>query len=513
MSVAKSSNRQMAINMASSICVFALNLCVSFFLTPFIVGRLGAAAYGFVGLSNNIIGYTALLTVAVNSMAGRFITIKVHEREIFQANVYMSSVFYANLALSVVVLSLLIGFTIFMPYLIRVPDDLLSDVRTLFVLLVVSSCLGLLTGVISVAAFIRNRLDILNIRNLIGGVIRVVLLLLLFGFFVPRLWYIGVSALVMGLYSMISNFYFYKRLTPELRINKKYFDFARLKEVASAGVWNILTKLSEILSRGFDLLLANMFISARAMGLLSITQVIPVMIIGFFGALTSNFMPEQIRLYALKDFEGLKQEFFKAMRICGFLSCIPLSILFAYGDTFYSLWLPTENARLLYLLTLAGSVGTAFAMPLEPLWNIFTITNKLRKSSLNLLYNSIGIFATILLSMFVVKDDLARLYILAGTRTFFGSCRCVIFLPRYGARCLGFSKWVFYPQIFKNLLNICFISALSVVFKNFFLGPEWGSLILGCVFTAIVGIGISSVTVLTSSDRLYIINRIKSMVL
>lgn len=66
----RSTHRQMAVNMLSGICVFALNLCVSFFLTPFIVGKLGTAAYGFIGLSNNIIGYSGLLTIAVNSMAG-----------------------------------------------------------------------------------------------------------------------------------------------------------------------------------------------------------------------------------------------------------------------------------------------------------------------------------------------------------------------------------------------------------------------------------------------------------
>ena len=86
-----------------------------------------------------------------------------------------------------------------------------------------------MTGVISVGAFIRNRLDITNIRNVVGSFIRVILMLLLFGLFVPHLWYIGLTVIVMDVYIIGSNYYFYRLLTPELHVKWKYFDFKYVK--------------------------------------------------------------------------------------------------------------------------------------------------------------------------------------------------------------------------------------------------------------------------------------------
>lgn len=497
----RSTHRQMAVNMASSIAVFALNLCVSFFLTPFIVAKLGTAAYGFVGLSNNIIGYTSLLTVALNSMAGRFVTVKVHEGNLKHANIYLSSVFFANLLLAGVIFVILAIVVVFLPDWINIPSDLVGDVRLLFSLLAISCCLGLLTGVVSVSTFIRNRLDFSNIRSLVGTVIRVCLLLLMFGLLPPRLWYLGISVVVMEVYALSTNYWFFKELTPELKIKISYFDFGKLREIIASGAWNILNKLSEILSRGFDLLLANLFIGALAMGQLSISQVLPVMVISFVSMISGNFAPEFTRLYAKQDWVALKQELLTSVRISSFISCFPLPILYAYSDIFYSLWLPSENSALLYYLTLLGSFASSVSMPQEPLWNIFTITNRVRQSSLNLIYNSIGSFAVILIAMFFIKDTIVALFVLAGTRTCFGLVRCLTFLPSYGAKCLGFDKSTFYPLIWRNFCNIIIITVVSILLKIFVLEYNWISLILGCLFTVIVSVLSSSYLVLNKKDK------------
>ena len=82
----RSRNKQLAINITATVVSFVVNLGIQFFLTPFIVSSLGPAAYGFVGLSNNIITYTQLISVALHSMASRFITIKYTQGDVESAN-------------------------------------------------------------------------------------------------------------------------------------------------------------------------------------------------------------------------------------------------------------------------------------------------------------------------------------------------------------------------------------------------------------------------------------------
>ena len=74
-----SENKRLFINLVSSIVALIVNMGISFFLSPYIINNVGAEAYGFVSLANNFVNYASLLTIALNSMAGRFIAIKIHQ--------------------------------------------------------------------------------------------------------------------------------------------------------------------------------------------------------------------------------------------------------------------------------------------------------------------------------------------------------------------------------------------------------------------------------------------------
>lgn len=496
----QSKNQQLSLNLMSSLGVYILGLAVTFFLTPYIVEKLGADTYGFVGLSGTIIGYTGLITMAVGSMAGRFITIKVHEGDFESANKYLSSLFFVNLGLSAIFMVGYIIFAIFMPYFLDVSPKILNDVRILFLLLGLNSCLGLILGIIGIGTFIKNRLDFANIRTAFGQILNSSILIILFTFFKPRIWYYGVAGILMEIYVIVSNYYFFKNLTPELQISRSMFDVKYIKELIASGLWNVVTKLSQLLNKGFDLLLANLFISAYCMGILSLSQSIPVLILSLLGSVSNVFAPELTKLYAKHDFEGMLVEFRKALRITGLLSCLPLCVFFAYGDIFYRLWLPSENSDLLYIISCLGSMGLIFALPLEPLWPIFTITNTVKKSSISLLINSSVVFVLVLLSMLVVKDQILRLYCLAGISSTIGTIRILTFLPMYGAKCLNFNKFIFYPYILRYALNFCIILLLSFVFKNFIHMDSWSWLITGAVFTCVVGVIVSCLILLSKED-------------
>ena len=72
------SKKQLTKNMIASLLVFAINMGVNFFLSPYIVKNIGTEAYGFVSLANNFVNYATIITLAINSMASRFITIAIH---------------------------------------------------------------------------------------------------------------------------------------------------------------------------------------------------------------------------------------------------------------------------------------------------------------------------------------------------------------------------------------------------------------------------------------------------
>lgn len=175
-------NKQMAINMLASLIAFMVGLGIRFFLTPYIVSTLGSEAYGFIGLSLNILSYTSLITIALNSMAGRFVTIRYVEKDFTVANQYFSSVYYSNLILAVIILLIGIGLVLFLEYLIEIPVSLIIDVKFLFILLLLNTIINLVMEVWCGATFIKNRLDLSNIRNIIGNLLNACILVSLFNF-------------------------------------------------------------------------------------------------------------------------------------------------------------------------------------------------------------------------------------------------------------------------------------------------------------------------------------------
>lgn len=88
--------KQLLVNMIASLVNFVVSIGIGLFLTPYVVHNIGAEAYGFVGLASTFVGYAQLFTVALTSVAGRFITVAYHEGNELKANRYYSSTLAAN---------------------------------------------------------------------------------------------------------------------------------------------------------------------------------------------------------------------------------------------------------------------------------------------------------------------------------------------------------------------------------------------------------------------------------
>ena len=97
-------SRQLALNMTFSVLAFVLNFCISFFITPYITQQFGSEAYGFVKLANDFTEYAALFSVALNSMASRFLMLERTRGNVVAANQYFSSITLANVILTTVLM-------------------------------------------------------------------------------------------------------------------------------------------------------------------------------------------------------------------------------------------------------------------------------------------------------------------------------------------------------------------------------------------------------------------------
>ena len=121
-------HRQLVVNLFAQILGFIVSMAISFFLTPFIVENVGREAYGFVGLANNFVEYAQVLVVALNSMASRFITISIFQNKNDDTNKYFSSVVFANIFISLVLILPMIWILMNLSNIVNVPLQIENDV-------------------------------------------------------------------------------------------------------------------------------------------------------------------------------------------------------------------------------------------------------------------------------------------------------------------------------------------------------------------------------------------------
>ena len=255
-------DKALIINTIASFVTFVVGLGIAFFFTPFLTDTVGEEAYGFVSLGNNVINYITILTVALNSVAGRFITIEYHQGKKKEANEYFSSVLMANIAIIPVILAVAVPAILNAEKLLDIPVELQASVKLLFFFILFNFIITLISTVYNVATFITNRLYLSSIANIVTALLRVFLMCLLFGMLPPNVAYIGIVTCICTFVGLVMNMYYTRLLVPDIRLKMCYVHWIKVKELISAGIWNSISRLSQVLSDGLDLVITNIWISA-----------------------------------------------------------------------------------------------------------------------------------------------------------------------------------------------------------------------------------------------------------
>ncbi|MBE3610444.1 MATE family efflux transporter [Campylobacter californiensis] len=498
----------MAINLISSIIVFMVSMGINFFLTPYILKSLGNEAFGFVGLSNAIVSYAAVITVAINSVSGRFVAYEWHKGNLERANSYYSSVLAVNFifALFVVVASGI--FILNLDVILNVPSHIKTDVTLTFVFYFINFCVGLFNGVITVCAFVRNKLYLLSIRNAISSAILATLIVLLFYLFSAMITYIAISALISSIFVLLSTIYMSKRITPELKFDLKIFDFNKIKELLNSGVWNSFNALNRILLTGMDLFICNIFINAWMTGILATAKAAPIILESFVAQLSSIFSPKFVEFYSKGNILALINEAKFSMRTVAFIMSAPAAFFVVFGRDFYSLWLPFKSAdeiTLIYNLSMITLVPIVFISYLFSLFGIDSATNKLRRPAIA---NTILGVSTILAQICIVKFSDYGIYGIAIVGAGFYCIRILFFDLINAALNLDVKLTTFYGVYLRNLALFVFVCMIYYAISRLVSIQSWIDLAFALVALLAFGYIINLFLIFNKFEQRILMNKI-----
>lgn len=494
------------INLIASIVAFGVNIIINFFLTPFIVDELGVEAYGFYSLGINFITYVSILNIALNSMAGRFITIELHKNNIKQANVYFTSVIYANIFLTIFLLIPTILVIIYLDKLLNIPSVLVQDVKLLFSLLFANFFINIIFSHFSVSIFATNRLYLASLRNIESNIIKLIVILGLFVFFTPAVSYMGIATLAATIYITLFYLKYYLKYLPQIKLKKIYFNISAIKEIISSGWWNALTHLGQVLLQSLNVLISNTFLGPKAMGTMAIVYIIPTFFSSLIGSIVSVFSPKLTIYYAKKNMQDFWLLLRKSMLFLSVITTLPLILLFNVGDQFFTLWMPSENAELLRILSILAVAGYVVSGSMNSIYTMFTVVNKIKLNSIVILVA--GVVNLILIFILNYLDCL-NLVSLVVLNAILSVIRNLFFTIPYGARILKVRKRQLYSIVLKSIITITVVIVIIKPFTKLINQYSWLYLFIESLIIFIITMVTNFYILLNKNDRKAILNKIK----
>ena len=477
-----------------------LSFLISFILTPYITNKLGVEAYGFVTLAKNFTQYATIITIALNSYAARYITVSYHNNDMEKAQEYISSVYYGDVAISAVIMIVAGGFILFLDRILNISLELVISVKLLFLFVFFGFVLTTVGTSYTAAAYIKNRLDIVGIFRSLSYIFEVLFYVVVFAFFTPEVWQVGVAICIAQLVIFGGNYYIYKKYTPELKIRRKSVSFNAIKKLVVNGIWNSINSLGNTLNSGLDLIVTNLWLSDLAMGQIAITKTISSIFMSFNQLLAQPFQPLLLKSYSDGNKNKLVSELKLSMKLTGLFSSIVFAGFFSLGKVFYALWIPGQDIDLIYVLTV-------IKVPVYPLYYIYTLTVK---NKIPCIVTVIGGIFNVAGMAILVKYSSLGIYSIVLTTTVIMLFINLVTNPIYMTHCLKIEWFTFYPTLLRTIIS-CTCMAISFTLIAKTLNPNtWVSFVLTAILCGFIGCIIHLVLVFSRDEKSRILVIIKS---
>lgn len=506
--------------MGASVFVFLTSFCINFFLSPYLVETFGEETFGFFNLGNQFVTYAGIITCALNSMAGRFITIAINQNQDTLSKKYFSSVLICNIAISVILFIPAVFMVSFLQRIINITPGIIPDVKLLWALLFASFFLTLIFNIYSVATFVTNKIHLNSIVSIVQNVLRVVVIVALFACLNPSIYFMGIATLICTLFVIFANIRLTRRLLPDMRVDRKLFDIGCVKSLLSSGVWNSITQLAGVLNNGLDLLISNLFISSAAMGIMSISKMIPTYIGQMISLFVGAFVPQLTINYAKQQRKELLDNIEFCNKFMTLVLSIPIAVLVVYGKAFFTLWMPSTDATTLQMISVVTLSVYFIYGPVSVLNDVITITNKHKMIAITyliagvlnilLVYILLNTIKPTFVMLLGLDSDVVKMMIIAGVSSLIGVIRNAIFTPLFGAHCLNEKWYRFYPVLIKGILCVALAIVCAIPISIIIPATSWITFIISFIFSASVAIVLCLFIMFNKADRHHLIELIRA---
>ena len=485
---------------------FVVNYLIVLFLTPVITDSIGTESYGFVTLAKNMAQYATYATLALNSFATRYISIEYHRGNYQKANEYFNSTFFGDIGLGSIVFAILLVIALNIEKLFHVPEEIVWDVKTLFLLVFTKFWVITSMSANDCGAMVANKLYITGTFRLIAYVVQAAVLIFLFLKETPHVYYVGVALMVSDLIEMAANLMIRKKYTPELKTDISMFQWRAVKLLVVSGIWSSINSMGSFLNSGLDLAVCNLMLTPLLMGQLAIAESISLIFKTICTLTARPFQPYILKSYAQEDRDGMFRHMFFSMKVSSMLTNVCFAGFASLGLTYYKLWIPNQDIRLIWELTMVSIIASVSSGIVYSTFYFYTLT--LRKKIPCIMTLMSG-FLNVIGMYFLIKYTGLGVYAVVWTTAVLMTILNLILHPLYQSYILNIPKLTFYPVIGRCLLSCAALTAVFMALSRIYMPAGWIAFFITAGVYAVIGSILHIIIVATKEERVHMIRRFR----
>ncbi len=319
-------------NVGSNYIATLIGMVLGLFLIPFLIQKLGREAFGLIVLVESTIALFEVSTIGIKMALSRYATFALAKGNTEEFQEYLSTGrgLLIVVAVPVLIASCFLGLNF--PTIFKVPSELVSESRVLFLLVALGFSITIPSIVFWSVLYAKQRFDLINTVLFSGLVLRAIGVFILYSILPDRyvsLVTYGFVYLAMMLLQNQLIYYWQKRIMPDVHIRLSKFKLSQVFGILSFGFHTSVSRVSALLSTNFMDLVINIYWGPAFNAMYSVGSKFSTLMNRLFQDTTWTLTPSFTELVAQKDFARLKKLLFVYTKFISIL-VVPLGLLLAW---------------------------------------------------------------------------------------------------------------------------------------------------------------------------------------
>jgi len=486
-----------------------LRMAIAIFMTPFLLTRLGAAAYSILPLVNSCTSFLVLASGGIQGSVGRYFTLHLANNENYTANQYVNTAFFLMALVLGIAFVPLLAVSYLFPTFLQVPIGYEHKSQIVMLLMGANLYVDMLSNPFSIGFYSKQRFELRAIILCLKQLLHVLLVVSLFIFVASDILMVASSMIFTTSVASFFMIYFSKRMVPTLRCSPKFFDKSKLSDIGSYSFWILLSQVSWLIILNTDYIIINKFVGPAAVASYSLVARWNETIRATMMSAVAVITPLATELQAKDRNSQICTLLVRSVRLSIILLMAPSILLCVFGKELLLVWVGPDYLE-------ASSLFWPVVLPLS--WILLELPLRYILNGLGMVkYPALAGLGSAILNL-ILSLVLVATFNMGAMGVALASAISLtllnlVFMPFYVSSTLKIKPITLLRQFFGPVIASSPMIALALLLKHFYSVTNWPSLIISVSACVVVYIISAYSFVLTLPEKQHVISACSSIIL